>query len=124
MVELKAGFGRADITPKLGCKLVGYGNRPSGATGVHDPLLARALVLEDSNGAWAIVSCDLCWATIKTVRAVQAAVQQRVGIAPERILVTTTHTHGGPHDAHTQNWDRPLAEIITDAVETRSIGGG
>lgn len=117
MTKLLAGFGRADITPKLGCKLVGYGNRPAGAAGVHDALLARALVLEDDNGAWAIVACDLCYTTVTTVRAVQEAVQRRVGIAPDCILIANTHTHAGPHDRHEQNWDRPLAEIITDAIE-------
>ncbi|MEZ4733470.1 MAG: hypothetical protein R3E79_40760 [Caldilineaceae bacterium] len=37
MSAFQAGFGRADITPKLGCKLVGYGGREEGATAVHDP---------------------------------------------------------------------------------------
>ena len=118
MSGLLAGFGRADITPKLGCKLVGYGNRPDGATGVHDALLARALVLEDDTGTWAIIACDLCYTTIATVRAVQVAVQRRVGIAPDRILIANTHTHAGPHDRHAQNWARPLAEItrVTEEV--------
>lgn len=116
MSELKAGFGRADITPRLGCKLVGYGNRPDGATQVHDRLLARALVLEDSNGVWALVSCDICYTTSATVQAVRAAVQRRVGIDPTQVLIATTHTHAGPHDSEEQNWPRPLAEIIADAV--------
>ncbi len=117
MTELRAGFGRADITPKIGCKLVGYGNRPTGATGVHDALLARALVLEAEQGTWALISCDICYTSIETVNAVRDAVQKRVGIAPEHILVADTHTHGGPHDRHPENWDRPLADMIADAVE-------
>jgi hypothetical protein len=31
--------------------------------------------------------------------------------------VATTHTHSGPHDRHSDNWDRPLGEIVADAVE-------
>ena len=80
MTSFKAGFGRADITPKLGCQMVGYGNRKSGATGVHDPLLARALVVEDEGGAWALVSNDLCYTNINTVNAIRAAVTARTGI--------------------------------------------
>lgn len=117
MIELRAGFGRAEITPKLGCKMVGYGGRDQGAQAVHDPLLARALVLEQGDGAWALVSVEFCYTGSETVREVRASVQRRTGIAPERVLVTTTHTHAGPHDRHAQNWDRPLAELITDAVE-------
>jgi hypothetical protein len=117
MTSFKAGFGRADITPKLGCQMVGYGNRKSGATGVHDPLLARALVVEDEDGVWALVSNDICYTNINTVNAIRAAVTARTGIPGNHVLVTNTHTHSGPHDAHAQNWERPLAEIITDAVE-------
>lgn len=117
MTDLKAGFGRADITPKIGCKMVGYGNRPSGATGIHDALLTRAMVLENEDGAWAIVSNDLCYTSSKTVAAIRIAIGARVGIPGDHILVANTHTHGGPHDEHSQNWDRPLAEIVADAVE-------
>jgi hypothetical protein len=116
MNQLLAGFGRAEITPALGCKLVGYGNRSTGAQGVHDPLLARALVLEHAGETWALVSCDLCYLSAHTMAEVRASIQTRTGIAAERTLVATTHTHAGPHDSHPENWHRPLAEIIADAV--------
>lgn len=117
MTNLQAGFGRAEITPKLGCKMVGYGNRASGATGVHDPLLARALVLEQDTQAWALLSIELCYTAGQTVRAIRDAVTRRTGIPGEHVLVACTHTHSGPHDLHADNWDRPLAELIADAVE-------
>src|SRR5512134_2049275 len=117
MGKFLARAGRSDITPKLGCKLVGYGGRETGAQGVHDRLHARAVVLEDDGGALALVSCDLCYLFVETVGAIREAVQKRTGIAPGRVFVGTTHTHAGPHDGHAQNWDRPLAEIVADAVE-------
>ncbi len=113
----RAGFGRADITPKLGCMLTGYGGRNGGATKVHDPLLARALVLEDEGGGWALISCDICYMAAETVAEIREAIQKRVGIPGNHVFIATTHTHSGPHDRHAQNWDRPLAEIVTDAVE-------
>lgn len=116
MTNLYAGFGRADITPRIGCKMVGYGNRLNNAVGVHDRLFARALALEDEGGAWAIVSCDLCYVNAETVVEIRQAVQQRTGLFPDHIVVACTHTHSGPHDRHTQNWDRPLPEIIADAM--------
>lgn len=113
---LRAGFGRADITPKLGCELVGYGGRDAGAAGVHDPLQARALVVEDAGGVWALVSCDLCYLFAETVAEIRESVQNQTGIPGEHIFIATTHTHAGPHDRHAQNWDRRLADIIADAV--------
>lgn len=117
MSELQAGFGRADITPKLGCKLVGYGGREQGATAIHDPLLARALVIEQEGSCWALISADLCYTGSETVQEVRNAIHHRTGITPAHVLLATTHTHAGPHDRHAQNWDRPLADLITDAVE-------
>ena len=121
--NVRAGFGRADITPELGCKLVGYGGRETGATAVHDPLLARSLVIEDEGGAWALVSVDFCYMFAQTVAEIRAAVQQRTGIPGAHVFVGTTHTHAGPHDRHAQNWDRPLAEIVADAVVQAHAAG-
>ena len=114
---LRAGFGRADITPKLGCKLAGYGSRDDGATAVHDSLLARALVVEDDGGTWALLSVEFCYLVAQTVREIRQAVEKRTGIPGEHVFVATTHTHAGPHDGSVENWDRPLAEIMAAAVE-------
>lgn len=117
MSAFRAGFGRADITPRVGCKLVGYSNRPGDATGVHDRLSSRALVLEDAGGRWAIVSNELCYLNMDSVREIREAVQRRVGIPPSHVFIATTHTHSGPHDREADNWDRPLVELVADAVE-------
>jgi len=114
MTTFRAGFGRADITPAIGCRLVGYNERH--ATDVHDRLLARAFVAEDDGGRWALVSCEFCYLNITTVTEIRAAIQQRLGIPPERVFLATNHTHSGPHDRDAANWSRPLADLVTDAV--------
>ncbi|MBX3010257.1 MAG: neutral/alkaline non-lysosomal ceramidase N-terminal domain-containing protein [Caldilineaceae bacterium] len=131
MARFCAGFGRADITPRLGCRLMGYGNRTHGATAVHDRLLARALVVEDEGGRWALIACDLRCLNATSVAEVRSAVQQRCGIAPAHVFVATTHTHSGPHDRDAENWERPLGQLIADAVQAACaalqparLGGG
>ncbi|MCD6290436.1 MAG: neutral/alkaline non-lysosomal ceramidase N-terminal domain-containing protein [Anaerolineae bacterium] len=131
MSAFRAGFGRVDITPKIGCRLVCYSGRPSGSVGIHDRLSARALVLEDEGGRWAIVSSELCYLNMDSVREIREAIQRRVGIPPAHVFVSTIHSHSGPHDRDADNWDRPLAELIADAVEAACdalqparIGGG
>ena len=116
--RFQAGFGRVDITPKLGCRLVGYGNRSSGAEAVHDRLYARALVLEDGGGRWALVSVEFCFVQRDTVQAIRATVETRTGIPAGNILIATTHTHSGPDDHQAENWERPLAELVAEAVES------
>jgi hypothetical protein len=117
MASFQAGFGRSDLTPGVGCRLVGYGNRTEGARGVHDPLAARALVLEDDGGRRALVSVEFCFLNMDTVAAIRRAIEGRTRIPPANSFIATTHTHAGPDDRQAENWDRPLAELVADAVE-------
>lgn len=117
MASLRAGFGRADITPRMGCRLTGYSNRQGGATGIHDPLLARALVLESGGERFALIACEMLYTSVPTTAAVREAVQRRLGIAPDNVFIAAIHTHSGPDDREADNWPRPIGEIIADAVE-------
>jgi hypothetical protein len=94
---------------------MGYGNRTS--NGIHDRITARALALEMNGERWALVACDLCYLNAVTVRETRAAIQQRLNIPPRNVFLATVHTHSGPHDRDADNWQRPLAELIADAVE-------
>jgi hypothetical protein len=92
-VALEAGFGEADITPKVGDKpvfLAGFGNNRK-ATGVHDPLKARAVVLRHGPQKLALVSVDL-------VGYFYPEVVRLRGRLPgfSYVLVSSTHNHEGP----------------------------
>jgi hypothetical protein len=92
---LKVGFGAADITPKVERKgkpvyLAGFGTNRK-ATGVNDPLMARAVVLADARKRIAIVSVDLVGLFHANVENVRKALP---GFA--YVLVSSTHNHEGP----------------------------
>jgi hypothetical protein len=92
--ELRAGFAEADITPDLnGDKpvyLAGYGmNRK--ATGVHDPLIARAVVLANGEQRIAIVGVDLVGLQLPTVKAIRAKLPEY-----QYVMVGSTHNHEAP----------------------------
>jgi hypothetical protein len=90
---LEAGFGEADITPKLGGKpvyLAGFGKNRK-ATAVHDPLTARAVVLAHGGRKVALVCVDL----VGLFRA--NVVRVREGLPGfDYVLVSSTHVHEGP----------------------------
>lgn len=117
MTTFRAGVGRSDITPHIGGRLTGYGNRASGSTGVHDPLICRALVVEDPEGRYALLSVEMCYLNADSVREIRDAIERRCAIPAGHIFVATTHTHSGPHDRETENWLRPLAELAADAAQ-------
>jgi DNA-binding beta-propeller fold protein YncE len=90
---LRAGFGETDITPKLGDRpvyLAGFGQNRK-ATGVHDPLGARAVVLRHGDRKLALVALDL----VGFFRPNVVHVRERLpGFA--YVLVCSTHQHEGP----------------------------
>ncbi len=59
MPDLLAGAATAHITPPASVLMDGYGARAQSSQGVHDELVARALVLEQGDETAAIISCDL-----------------------------------------------------------------
>jgi hypothetical protein len=90
---LEAGFAETDITPKLGgppVYMAGFGQNRK-ATGVHDPLKARAVVLKDGDRKLALVCVDLVGYPHPNVVAVR---RQLPGFA--YVLVSSTHNHEGP----------------------------
>ncbi len=90
---ISVGFGEADITPKLGDKpvyLAGFGQNRK-ATKVHDPLMARAVVLGHSGNKIAIVSIDVVGYFLPHVENVRKLLS---GFT--YVVVTSTHNHEGP----------------------------
>jgi hypothetical protein len=90
---LRVGFGTADVTPDIAAKpvyIAGFGKNRK-ATKVHDPIMARAVVLEHGDQKLAIVSVDVIGLFHDSVERVRPRLQ---GIT--YLLVSSTHTHAGP----------------------------
>lgn len=90
---LLVGFGETDITPWIGEKpvfLAGFGQNRK-ATGIHDPLYARAVVFDDGTTRFALVSVDLVGFFLPNVENVR---RQLAGF--NYVLVSSTHNHEGP----------------------------
>jgi neutral/alkaline ceramidase-like enzyme len=94
----RAGFAKTIITPPLGVELCGYGMYlERRATAVHDDLFARALLLEDDAGERALlITLDLIGLSQELYEAIALQAGKAVGLDPERVLVSSTHTHSGP----------------------------
>jgi len=94
---MRAGFAEVDITPPPGEEMTGYGyylNRR--ATGALDPLMARAVALDDGASQAVVVQLDLIGLPGDLVVAIRGQVQERCGLPPEALLLHCTHTHSGP----------------------------
>ena len=92
---LKAGFGRAEITPQTGAELVGYHSKRF-VTGVLDPLYVRALIVEEQTPKLVLLVLDLMAVERAQTEAIRAHLSQSLGLAGGSVVVTCTHTHTGP----------------------------
>lgn len=90
---LHAGFGEADVTPDPAKKpvwLAGFGKNRK-ATKVHDPLMARAIVIAHDKKKIAIVSVDVVGLFNDVAERVR---KQLPGV--DYVLLSSTHNHEGP----------------------------
>lgn len=93
--DVRAGIGVVDITPPVGFRMSGYFSERL-STGTHDPLQAKALVLQQGQTTLALVLCDLIGVSRRVTDGVRRAAFGRTGIPPENIAIAGTHTHTGP----------------------------
>ena len=93
---LRIGASAIDITPPVGTALDGYGGRTDVSLGVHDPLFARCLFLDDGRTQLAIIVCDLIGVGRELVRRARELIAERPGVPPANVLIAATHTHAGP----------------------------
>ncbi len=126
--KMRAGAAIADITPKQ-WPVPAIGNfdyRPT--TQAHDPLSARALVLNDGNTELAIVVVDSCYLRRPTIDDAKQRASAKTGIPVDKILVSATHTHSAPPsspDIPPVRWEIPddvkanneaYSELLKDGI--------
>ena len=137
--ELTAGAAKIDMTPDTqhsNIPLGGYAaRRGAAATGVHDPVFARALTLADGSAKICFVSVDLCFlpANLKAEVVRRVAAAGIAGMDAAHLLISATHTHAGPDPLamHTgnrfselKNWprfDAALLDYTADRIASAVI---
>jgi hypothetical protein len=96
MTSLYAGAARVDITPTRPILQAGFGQRTTPSTGVHDPLFAKALYLDDGRARVLIVTTDLICMPRPLADAVMAPLATATGLVRDEVLLCASHTHSGP----------------------------
>ncbi len=94
-------MGRAsvDITPPRGMPMGGY-YRVRLNTGTHDPLYAKAIVLEEDGVEAGLVVCDLESIPGSFVEAARRIIGEKTHVPPNHVMISATHTHTGPEMLH------------------------
>ncbi|MCI0540890.1 MAG: hypothetical protein L0Z50_37290 [Verrucomicrobiales bacterium] len=113
--EFRVGFAQTDITPPVGWRRAG-GFSELISTGVNDPLMCKAMVGQDGATAFAFVGNDLCSVPRDLTDLARARASQLTGIPVAHIVITATHTHGGPE------YLGPLREFLHERAKKANHG--
>lgn len=77
--------------------MAGYASREAAFESIADPLFAKALALQDSDGTRALlITADLLGFTRERSEAICARLREATGILREQIILNASHTHAGP----------------------------
>ena len=129
---LKAGVATVSITPleeNLPTQLGGYGARNGQpATGIHDTIRAKALILESEGQKAALVTLDVCSVPLcLTEESLKKAAVPGLGVENARFIAS--HTHGGLEgfsidrrnvagNPHIGVFDEKILEFVSGRIAT------
>lgn len=97
----RAGAAAVDVTPREFPVNMPGGFSANMAESAHDPLHARALVLDDGAKALAMVVVDSLAVAPETCADAKKLAAERCGIQPDKILICGTHSHSAPNSNST-----------------------
>ena len=114
---MRVGFSREDITPPLGVQMSGQPFTVV-ATGVDDPLFARAICLDDGYTQVILVSCDLLLVSNEMSQEIRFRIAKALDIPLTNIVCCATHTHSGPGTVEIlgSTSDREYIRRIKDSI--------
>ncbi len=117
---MMVGVATRDITPSLGSAMYGYGMRGDNVSeGVHDPLYAKAVVLESGTETVALVTLDMGSIQLENVHRIREQTKKNCGI--EKILCIASHSHSTPNPpedfpSKDKPYIRDLERMIAEAI--------
>ena len=110
---LKAGVSIVDISPEKGIELSGYPHCPRNNLGIHDPLYASCIYLNNGTEDVVIVAMDLLFFG----RPYVLEMRERIG---KPVFFTCTHTHSGPRVSQRLGTELDTPQEILDQEKVYS----
>jgi len=122
---LRAAAVKVDITPQTSQWLIGYDARQS--TGVHDRIFHRILAIDDGKTKFYLIASDICLMSPSVYDGVAAQLNKELGIAPQNVWWSVTHTHSAPEvgpptmyrlllGRSNHEWSRDYTNFVTGAL--------
>ena len=113
---MKIAHTQIAVTPEVGTLLAGYGPQDV-SVGKHDELMMHGFCLLDNDRKYLFLSYDLLGMCRELVLQIRQACARIIGGEERDVLLTCTHTHGGPHTryhAKTQFLDDAACKMVLE----------
>jgi len=92
----KLGVSQSIITPQNSIRMGGYSARKGPSIGINDELYASALLFSDDVNKVLIITADAIGFSNQFIDEVKTGISSKIGIPSDNIMISATHTHGGP----------------------------
>src|SRR5688572_32580352 len=126
---LKVGVGVADLTPtaaeiatnQLFMGAYGIFASRGHATGVHDPVYARVMVIQAGAETVALASLDMPGISNRVQKAMRDGVATRTNLPVEAVMIGATHSHSAPDlqglwNGVPDDYKARLIDLTVDAI--------
>jgi hypothetical protein len=117
--NLRAGAGRVDVTPTPDVFPYSDAYQKPPFVGVHDPVFARALMLDDGSTQVAIVVVDAT--TIPSPKVLNHDVAEAAGIPESNLLIAASHTHSSLMVYYQADLPVLVGERKPDAAQLKEV---
>ena len=97
--ELRVGRAAVSVTPAVGTPMITPQRPPfemKYAAEAHDPIQAKAVVIDQGGTRVALIEVDLTNEPLKITQAAKKIIGETTKIDPANVLIATTHTHTAP----------------------------
>lgn len=101
--KLMLGVARADVTPEVGCNLMGY-YPDLISEAVNDNLTVTSFVFSCGKTKAAMISVTVCVLDEGACNDLREEISKTCGIPYENILISAIHTHSGPITVDMPGW--------------------
>lgn len=96
-IQLKAGYGKVDVTPSFSVPMAGYGNVEQRMhNNVLDPIYVVCVAIGDGENTLLLYHMDFTAVWDDQVEDYRKRLWEKYRIPGENILLNTTHTHSAP----------------------------
>lgn len=118
----RAGAAAVDVSPRLFPVSLRSG-KAMDAQAVHDPMFARAIVLDDGETMLALVVLDTLGAPPEMLDVAKQLAAEKTGIPVDRMLICSTHAHTTPPSSRQEGsagdvaYRAVLVEGLAQAIE-------